>query len=127
MTPNEYQQRALRTSPDCPPHIVRPTRAPDVRLTNAALGLTGEAGEFAELIKKWLYHDSGLDKDAAVKELGDVQWYLALAADALGVTLEHVMERNIAKLQSRYPHGFTAEAANAPRLTEAAAANGGQP
>jgi len=114
MTPNEYQQRALRTSPDCPPHAVRPTSAPDVRLTNAALGLTGEAGEFAELIKKWLYHDKPLDKAAAVAELGDVLWYLSLAADALGVTLEHVMVANIDKLQRRYPHGFDTSRANDP-------------
>ena len=40
-----------------------------------------------------------------MKELGDVAWYLALTADAIGCTLEEVLETNIKKLESRYPDG----------------------
>jgi NTP pyrophosphatase (non-canonical NTP hydrolase) len=72
----------------------------------AALGLTGEAGEFAELAKKHLFHGHTLDKEKAAKEIGDVLWYVAFACEALGVSLDEIAERNIAKLKARYPDKF---------------------
>ena len=83
--------------------------AQESQLINAALGLCGEAGEFADLIKKMNYQ--GHDKDQAhlVKELGDICWYIALAATALNVELESVMTTNIEKLRARYPDGFKAK------------------
>lgn len=98
---NEYQSLAMRTA--------NQSLAQESQLINAALGLCGEAGEFADLIKKMNYQ--GHDKDHAhlVKELGDVCWYIALAATALGVDLESVMATNIEKLKARYPDGFKAK------------------
>ena len=133
-------------------------------ITNAALGLVGEAGEVAELVKKHLYHGHALDRGRLADELGDVLWYvaemttecglmltspdyndpfpprrpragdlgdnaidvgkeaaafathiddprniiLALADLALhiGMTLDEIADRNIAKLRARYPDGF---------------------
>ena len=72
-----------------------------------ALGLVGEAGEVADLVKKGIYHQHGLDRDKLIKEIGDVQWYVAALCSTLGVTLEHVMARNIEKLQARYPEGYS--------------------
>ena len=72
-------------------------------------GLTGEAGEVAELIKKHLYHATPLDQDALVKELGDCLWYVAAFANVLGLSLDDVAERNIEKLRRRYPEGFDTE------------------
>ena len=76
-----------------------------------ALGLAGEAGEFANLIKKALYH--GHDRNEtfikAAEELGDVLWYLAAAADKIGLSLSQIAEANIAKLRLRYPDGFSEE------------------
>lgn len=98
---NEYQNLAMRTS--------NQSLTQESKLINAALGLCGEAGEFADLIKKVNYQ--GHDKDQAhlVKELGDVCWYIALAATALDVDLESVMTTNIEKLKARYPDGFKAK------------------
>ena len=79
-------------------------------LNIAALGLAGEAGEFVDLIKKHLFHSHPLDRNKAIKELGDVRWYLELAAFAVGVTMEEVEDRNVAKLRERYPNGFSTEA-----------------
>lgn len=78
-------------------------------LTNAVLGLTGEAGECADLLKKHLYHGHDYDSIEMVKELGDVLWYIALAAYSMGYTLDEVMEKNLSKLYARYPDGFTTE------------------
>lgn len=78
-------------------------------LINAVMGLCGESGEVIDMVKKHLAQGHELDKDKMVLELGDVAWYLAEAATALGVTLEDVMVANIDKLRKRYPEGFNIE------------------
>ena len=69
----------------------------------AALGCAGEGGEFAEVVKKEIYHHHPVDRERALKELGDQLWYIAYGADAYGYTLEEVAESNISKLRDRYP------------------------
>lgn len=69
------------------------------------LGMMGEAGEVSEKIKKWLRGDGELDKEAVVKEMGDVLWYLASLADDLGFTLDDVANRNVDKLSARKEQG----------------------
>ena len=94
MTGNEYQNEALRTaSGKCR------------SLANCAMGLAGEAGECADIIKKHLFHGHDLNKEHLAKELGDVAWYLAVSADAIGYDLETIMQMNIDKLRARYPDG----------------------
>ena len=70
-----------------------------------ALGLTGEAGEVAEKVKKWLRGDRELDKLELLKEAGDVMWYLASLADDLGYTLQDLVDENVKKLTSRKERG----------------------
>lgn len=72
-----------------------------------ALGLAGESGEVADIVKKVLYHGHGLDKVAFDKELGDVLWYLAAIATTYGLSLEDIAQHNIDKLKARYPEGFS--------------------
>lgn len=81
------------------------------RLTLGALGLAGEAGEVCEIVKKHFFHGKELNRDALLRELGDVLWYVMFSADALGSSLEHVAKLNDAKLAARYPNGFSVEAA----------------
>lgn len=97
----EYQQLAART--------LGGNRTHEQQLSNAALGLTGEAGEVAELIKKHLYHATPLDTDALAKELGDCLWYIAAFATVQGLSLADIAQRNIDKLRRRYPEGFDPE------------------
>ena len=82
-------------------------------LMNAALGMCGEAGEFADLLKKIKYHRHPMDKEHLLKEAGDVLWYVAQAAYYIGqiyedefITLGLIGEINIEKLEKRYPDGF---------------------
>ena len=98
---NEYQRLALRTAGNHGDLVQT--------LMYTALGLNGEAGETAELIKKAFFHGHELDRDALKKELGDVLWYLAVMADALDMPLEDVAQHNIDKLRRRYPQGFSQE------------------
>lgn len=79
------------------------------RITNAALGLTGESGEVADHVKKYLFQGHLFDRDAIKKELGDILWYLNLMADSCGFDLEEIAQANIDKLQKRYQKGFSAE------------------
>lgn len=97
---NEYQQKCLRTT------NATPTME---RLTISGLGIAGEAGEVADLIKKVVGHGHDLDHDKLVKELGDVLWYVADLASTIGVTLNDVAEINVAKLAARYPDGFSVD------------------
>ena len=78
-------------------------------LTNSVMGLCGECGEAFYLVKKLLFHGHELDRDSLIKELGDIAWYLAEAAEALEIPLEEIFKRNIEKLRKRYPEGFSEE------------------
>ena len=100
MTINEYQQLAQRTSA-----LMRPSD----KIENGCFGLCGEAGEVIDLLKKYHYQGHELDRERIIEELGDCAWYMAELAAGLGVPLEEVLERNIAKLRKRYPDGFDAE------------------
>ena len=92
--------------------LVREMTYPQTLLNNAAFGLVGEAGEFADLVEKALFQGQH-DHEKLVDELGDLCWYLAAACTALGIDLETVMQRNIDKLKKRYPDGFSSEASQA--------------
>ncbi|MGN7478988.1 nucleoside triphosphate pyrophosphohydrolase family protein [Solibacillus silvestris] len=97
---NEYQELAKRTA----------NHNQDFALANWGLGLTGEAGEVGDLIKKAVFHDHVIDQVEIKKELGDVLWYLAQIATSAGLSLEEVATENIEKLKRRYPDGFSTEA-----------------
>ena len=73
------------------------------------LGLAGEVGELCDHYKKYMHQGHDIDYNHMAEEAGDVLWYLAEIADALGVTLEDIARRNIDKLLKRYPDGFDPE------------------
>lgn len=101
MTINEYQNLAMRT--------VNPDLDKDQMLINAVMGLCGESGEAIDIVKKWYAHGHELDREHLKKELGDIAWYIAEAATALGLSLDEILEANIDKLRKRYPEGFATE------------------
>ena len=75
-----------------------------------SLAIAGEAGELANLTKKVFVHGHDYDQDRVVDELGDILWYIAVYAEALGVPLSEVAARNLAKVARRYPNGFSTDA-----------------
>lgn len=78
-------------------------------LTYPALGLAGEAGEFADHAKKVIRDDGGEvtagRREAMAKELGDVLWYVAQLASELGLELDEIAQMNLDKLRSRQQRG----------------------
>ena len=97
---NEYQKKARLTAlyPNVGSNPVYPT-----------LGLSGEAGEVAEKVKKVLRDKNGVfdeeTKEAIKLELGDVLWYVSQLGSELGFTLEDIANSNISKLESRSDRG----------------------
>ena len=78
------------------------------RLLTAALGLSAEAGEFTEVVKKILLQGKPYNEENVFhmkRELGDICWYLAQACMALDTTFDEVIEMNVDKLKARYPGG----------------------
>lgn len=105
MTPSEYSAAAMRTdSPHYDPNCMDP------RLQHAILGIVTEAGELADVLKRGTFYGRGKEAVSLVdirEELGDLLWYVALAASATGTTFEALMASNISKLRVRYPDKFT--------------------
>jgi NTP pyrophosphatase (non-canonical NTP hydrolase) len=101
MTLDEYQKQALVTA------VFTGDDFKD--LSHWVLGISGEAGEIAEKIKKIIRDKEAVlsseDKEELVKEMGDVLWYLAVLTKHLGYDFDDVGTRNITKLRSRQARG----------------------
>ena len=78
------------------------------QLMTAALGMSAEAGEFTEVVKKIFLQGKPYNEDNVFhmkRELGDICWYIAQACMALDTTFDEVIEMNVDKLMARYPGG----------------------
>ena len=78
------------------------------RLLTAGVGINAEGGEFLEIIKKMIFQGKSFNEDNKehmIIELGDLMWYVAQACMALEVSFDEVIERNVKKLEKRYPGG----------------------
>ena len=74
----------------------------NVRLLHAGMGLCTESSEFLDQLKKVIFYGREADIPNLIEELGDLSWYLAIAADELGVSFEQIFEGTINKLKARY-------------------------
>ena len=106
MKASDYQKKAARTLIDAPDFEIPDN---EIMLVWNAIGLAGEAGEVAELVKKGVFHRHGIDREKMVKELGGVMWYVAALCTKLDMDLGVIMEVNIRKLEERYPSGFSSQ------------------
>lgn len=85
------------------------------QLLTASVGLSGEAGEFSEIVKKLHWHEKPFTEELhqhMEKELGDIIFYWIMACQALNLDPNTVIKKNVAKLEARYPGGvFSVERA----------------
>ncbi|WP_142311049.1 nucleoside triphosphate pyrophosphohydrolase family protein [Bacillus toyonensis] len=113
---DQYQEAALRTW--------NTNQDFGGRVLNAALGISGEAGEVADIVKKAIFHGHGFDPahcpgeeegntHKIALELGDILYYISIMSHEMGYTLEDIAQMNISKLATRYPEGFSREASQA--------------
>ena len=115
---SDYQEFVDEVSSDAPKNTDDFLDAVDIleeqgvepsRLLTAGIGLSGEVGEFNEIIKKCLFQGKELDEDTVAhlkSELGDIMWYIAQGCLALNTDIEELIDINTAKLKDRYPGGF---------------------
>jgi NTP pyrophosphatase (non-canonical NTP hydrolase) len=95
-------------------------------LMHMAIGIAGESGEFLDCVKKHIIYGQPLNRENALEELGDIEFYLQGARNALGLSREEVLAANIAKLEKRYPVEYSDSSAKAradklaPRILEGA-------
>ncbi len=106
MTLEEFRNLARRTRIHTEPELHK------LSIVNASLGIAGESGEVVELIKKHHFHGKNIDREALIKELGDLMFYIDWLADGFNVELSEVLEKNVDKLKKRYPDGFVTGGGN---------------
>ena len=98
----------------------------DPRLFHAIIGLATESTELVEAVLKAIDDNVDIDHVNVQEELGDINWYQAIAVDASGADWNKILETNIAKLKARYPNKFTSEdAINRDLVTERLILEGG--
>lgn len=85
--------------------------AQDADAIHMIMGVCGEAGELLDAIKKATIYRKPLDVENLIEELGDIEFYLQGLRNTYGVSRSEVIARNVAKLQKRYPSGYTNQAA----------------
>lgn len=95
MTLDDYNVLAIRTLNDLGSF--------KNNLVHMALGITGEAGEVADVIKKHYAYGKTLDVQHLVEEVGDIMFYLNGLLAEVDVEWSEVLELNIKKLEARYP------------------------
>jgi len=81
---------------------------PTERLLTAAVGMSAEAGEFTEIVKKIVFQGKPVNEENLFhlkRELGDIMWYVAQACMGLDTTIDEIIEMNVEKLEKRYPGG----------------------
>lgn len=106
MNASEYQKQAARTLLAEPDNKYGPT---EIMLVWNALGLAGEAGEVADIVKKVVFHRHDYNREKLVDELGDVMWYVAAICSTMNIPLSEVLDRNVAKLRQRYEKSYNSE------------------
>lgn len=94
----EYQEKSMRT--------LNKDLSREQLLSNMAMGITGEAGEVVDILKKHLYQGHELDIPHIIEELGDVMFYIVNLCNLLDIDLEKTIANNYYKLLERYPEGF---------------------
>jgi len=106
MDASEYQKLSARTLVDKPGFELSNRQ---LMILWDAIGISGEAGEIAELVKKGIFHRHIVNSIEFRKEIGDILWYVAALCTTLSLDLSEIMQENIEKLKIRYPNGFSVE------------------
>lgn len=81
----------------------------DDKLAMVSMGIAGEAGEVADYMKKIIFHEHPVDREKLIEELGDLEYYLTHLKKHYRISNSEVRQKNISKLQKRYPNGFDPE------------------
>lgn len=92
----------------------------DIDLWHGATGICTEAGELLDAVKKTVIYDEPLNVENVIEELGDLEFYMRQVRQNLGISRKETLGHNLQKLNTRYPEGYTNEAAIARADKESA-------
>jgi NTP pyrophosphatase (non-canonical NTP hydrolase) len=110
MNADDYVREAKRT--DVTDYAAQMNRIIDVIPSmHGLMGITTESGELMDAYKKFIMYGKPLDIANIREELGDIMWYIALICHSNNISLNEIMDLNIAKLRARYPDRFSEHAA----------------
>ena len=116
MTPTEYRKWSRKVEGTEAQYIDAHNRLSNegaMRALHMTMGIAGEGGELVDAVKKTVFYGKPLDRTNVIEELGDLMWYIDGMCDVLAISLEEVMSKNVAKLQTRYKgEGFSNDSAN---------------
>lgn len=98
----EYQKKVLQNFK--PQRQLTPKEA---AILDWTLGIAGEAGEIIDEVQHVIYHGQDRDIMELAKEIGDCFWYLTALCAELGISIEDILELNVAKLDYRHGGYFT--------------------
>ncbi len=111
VTQDNYIANAIRTDLTRENYLVGPcnrlSNVSSTRILHGVMGVTTEAGELMDAVKKHLIYGKALDAVNLKEEMGDVLWYLAILCHELDTNFESLMQTNIKKLSARFPDKFT--------------------
>jgi NTP pyrophosphatase (non-canonical NTP hydrolase) len=113
MNNEQYVEKSART--DLPSYAVVAHRLQNedtCKLLHAGIGLSTEANEVLDMLKKHIYYGKPIDKVNLAEECGDILWYVSIVCRVSGLSIEQLMEMNINKLAKRFPEKFTEELAD---------------
>lgn len=115
ITSKNYVENVLKTEPrdawTMGQIAARLQQERNMRLLHACMGASTEAGELVDVLKKHFFYGKEIKVSHLIEELGDLLWYIGLACDVLGVSMDQVMTTNIEKLRARYGEKFSTDKA----------------
>ena len=91
--------------------IIRQLTPHQAHLLHMAVGVSGEAGELLDAIKKHCVYQKQINMDNVIEEAGDILFYLTGLLNDLNISLDDCIKANISKLSKRYPNGYSNAAA----------------
>lgn len=94
----EYQKKSVRTM-----------LFDENTSVHCCMGISGEAGEVIDLIKKSVYYGKPLDKTKVSEEIGDLMFYIVNLATSYNLSMSDILKNNVKKLELRFPNGFSKE------------------
>jgi len=85
--------------------IIEQQTAEQAHMQHMAIGVSGEAGELLDAIKRNTIYQKPLDIENVIEELGDLEFYMEGLRQSLNITRERTIVANIEKLGKRYSSG----------------------
>jgi NTP pyrophosphatase (non-canonical NTP hydrolase) len=91
--------------------ILRSLDEDDAYLIHMAMGISGEAGELLDGIKKATIYRKPIDINHIIEEMGDIEFFLQGIRNHFGWSRDDIIKANHGKLSRRYPNGYSNQAA----------------